>query len=349
MAKQKIKEGISSRAQFRKHVGQKMEKKGIEDPFFHSGVREFNSRSTGILSIDLALGTRGFLKGRIAEIYGKESSGKTLLSLLAAAAAWRRYGEPSLFIDAEHTFDPTWFKTLGGDPDEGLDVFSDFIGAEDAWDVAVEGVATGLYAYIIVDSLAAMAPEGELELGTGESISLGAQAKLNKRGLRNCNARLHQTKTNILIINHIIEKPGIAFGNPEDTPGGRAVKHLASQRLEILQPRSKDIKEKSGEKIGHLVRGKVVKNKLAPPFREFEFDINYTEGADNVPALLEAATEVGIYENKKLYLDGGEDPTHEFEKVSDVKKALNEDMELLDAVWDKVLDLKTGTRKAAGE
>jgi len=335
-----------SRDAVRKTIQKRLEKKeGVKDPFLHyGGIPTFASLSTGILDVDIALGTRGFMRGRVVEIFGWESTGKTLLAMHAVIEAQKRYGLPSFWVDAEHTFDPAWFVKNGGDM-ELLDVLSDFYGCEVAWNSLADAVGSGAYAYGVVDSLAAMIPIEELNKDVGDSQALGGDAKLNKRAIRKCLPRCIKRGTNLLVVNHIIEKPGVSFGSPETTPGGKALKFYSSQRVELLRPLATDTRfDENKEPLGHRARGRVKKNKLAPPGKKFEFDFTFVDGVNNIPPLLEKAAKIGLYESKRFYFEGGDKASHSFKTVAEVREVLSTDGEFRREVWDKVLDEITGTK-----
>jgi recombination protein RecA len=244
---------------------------------------------TGALTIDLALGIGGIPRGRVTEIYGPESSGKTTLALHVIAEA-QRQGGYAAFIDAEHALDAAYAKKLGVNIDELLISQPDT--GEQALEIAEHLVRSGAIDVIVIDSVAALVPKAELEGEMGDSLP-GLQARLMSQALRKLTAAIARSGTAVVFINQIREKIGVMFGNPETTPGGRALKFYASVRLDI---RRMDALKQGAESVGVHTKVKVVKNKLAPPFREAEFDVMYGEGISREANVLDLAVEQGIVE-----------------------------------------------------
>ena len=248
-----------------------------------------NVISTGCLSLDVALGVGGVPKGRIIEIYGPESSGKTTLALHIVAEA-QKSGNYAAFIDAEHAIDPEYSKKLGVDTEELL--ISQPDNGEQALEICETLVRSGALDVIVVDSVAALVPRAELEGDMGDS-HMGLQARLMSQALRKLTGTVSRSNTTVIFVNQIREKIGVMFGNPETTPGGRALKFYSSIRMEIR--RITTLKD-GGESVGNRVRVKVVKNKVAPPFKQTEFDLMYGQGISFEGDILDLAVSGNIIE-----------------------------------------------------
>ncbi|MBV5266412.1 recombinase RecA [Pinisolibacter aquiterrae] len=252
-------------------------------------VVEIETVSTGCLGLDIALGIGGLPRGRVVEIYGPESSGKTTMALHCIAEAQKK-GGVCAFVDAEHALDPIYARKLGVDLEDLLISQPDT--GEQALEITDTLVRSGALDVLVVDSVAALTPKAELEGEMGDSLP-GLQARLMSQALRKLTASISKSKTMVIFINQIRQKIGVMFGNPETTTGGNALKFYASVRLDIR--RIGAIKDRD-EVVGNQTRIKVVKNKMAPPFKEVEFDIMYGEGVSKVGELIDLGVKAGVVE-----------------------------------------------------
>lgn len=255
---------------------------------------------TGALSLDIALGVGGIPKGRIIEIYGPESSGKTTLAIHILTEAQKK-GEAVAFIDAEHAFDPTYATNIGLDIDNLYISQPDF--GEQALEILETLVRSAAFGVIVVDSVAALTPRAEIEGEMGDS-HMGLQARLMSQALRKLTAIAGKTSTTIIFLNQLRMKIGIMFGNPETTTGGNALKFYASIRMDIRQ---KDKIVKDGQVIGHSRKVKIVKNKVAPPFKEATFNMIYPMGIDRESSILDAASDLGVVDKSGAWFKYGEE------------------------------------------
>ncbi|WP_243557049.1 recombinase RecA [Priestia megaterium] len=289
--------------------------------------------SSGSLALDIALGINGYPKGRIMEVYGPESSGKTTVSLHAIAEVQKNGGRAA-FIDAEHALDPVYARKLGVDIDELL--LSQPDTGEQALEIAEALVRSGAVDIIVVDSVAALVPQKEIEGEMGDS-HVGLQARLMSQALRKLSGAINKSKTIAIFINQIREKVGVMFGNPETTPGGRALKFYSSVRLEVR--RAEQLKL-GNDIVGNKTRIKVVKNKMAPPFRIAEVDIMYGEGISREGEILDIGSEVDIVQKSGSWFSyNGERLGQGRENA---KIFLKENPEIREEIRKNIIDLKYG-------
>ena len=290
---------------------------------------EIEAIPTGALSLDIALGIGGVPRGRIIEVYGPESSGKTTLALHIIAEAQKMGGEAA-FIDAEHALDPVYARKLGVDIDNLIVSQPDT--GEQALEITESLIRSGALDVVVVDSVAALVPKAEIDGDMGDS-HMGLQARLMSQALRKLAGAINKSKTVLIFINQLREKIGVMFGNPETTTGGRALKFYASVRMDIRK--IENIKQ-DGEIKGNRVRVKVVKNKVAPPFREAEFDVVYGQGISKEGNILDMAVNLDIVEKAGSWF------SYNGERIGqgreNVKKYLKENPEMLDEIEKKVRD-----------
>ncbi len=295
--------------------------------------------STGSMSLDLATGIGGVPRGRIVEIYGPESSGKTTLTLHIIAEAQKNGGKAA-FIDAEHALDPEYAKNLGVDIDELLVSQPDY--GEQALEITEMLVRSGAIDVVVVDSVAALVPKHEIDGAMGDA-TVGMQARLMSQALRKLAGVINKTNTTIIFINQLREKIGVMFGNPETTTGGRALKFFSSMRIDVRKVES----IKSGDQIlGNRTRAKIVKNKVAPPFKQAEFDIMYGKGISKSGDVLDCAVEAKILEKAGSWYSF--DGSRIGQGRENVKNYLEENPAVLDRIEGLLLDtLKKDKEEAA--
>jgi recombination protein RecA len=292
-----------------------------------SGVEPIPSIGTGSLTLDIALGIGGVPRGRVMELFGPESSGKTTLALHIISEA-QKAGGAVAFIDAEHALDVYYAERLGVNIDDLLVSQPDT--GEQALDIAETLVRSGAIDIIAVDSVAALVPKAEIEGDMGDS-HVGLQARLMSQALRKLTATVSKTKCSLLFINQIREKIGVMFGNPETTPGGRALKFYSSVRMDIR--RIGAVKDGT-DVIGNRTRVKVVKNKVAPPFKQAEFDIIYNEGISKEGEIIDMASDLGILEKSGTWYSFGKERLGQGRE--NVRAFLKENSDICDAIGDRV-------------
>jgi len=295
-------------------------------------VEEVPSISSGSIGLDIAMGVGGYPKGRIIEIFGPESSGKTTLAIHAIAEA-QKAGGIAAIVDAEHAFDPTYASKLGVDINELL--ISQPDNGEQALEIADNLIRSGAVDIIVIDSVAALTPKAEIEGEMGDS-KMGLQARLMSQALRKLTANINKTKTCVIFINQLRDKIGVMFGNPETTTGGNALKFYASVRLDIR--RIGQIKD-GEESQGNHTRVKVVKNKVAPPFKKAEFDIMYGEGISKTGEIIDLGVEYNIIKKSGSWFSYGE--TKLGQGRESVKSLIKDNPELAQELEAKILEVVT--------
>jgi recombination protein RecA len=291
-------------------------------------LEEVEAISSGSLSLDAALGVGGYPRGRVTEIYGPESSGKTTLTLHAIAEC-QKSGGIAAFIDAEHAFDRYYAQSLGVDIDELIVSQPDH--GEQALEIADNLIRSGAVDIVVIDSVAALTPKSEIEGEMGDS-KMGLHARLMSQALRKLTASISKTQSTVIFINQLREKIGVMFGNPETTTGGNALKFYASVRLDIR--RSTQIKDSQGGINGNRTRVKVVKNKVAPPFKTVEFDILYGKGISKNGELLDLGVEEEIIQKSGSWFSYGD--TKLGQGRDSVIKLLEDNIELAEEIEDKI-------------
>ena len=294
-------------------------------------TEEIDAISSGSLGLDLALGVGGYPRGRVIEIYGPESSGKTTLTLHAIAEA-QKVGGIAAFIDAEHAFDKFYAENLGVDIDNLIISQPDH--GEQALEITENLIRSGAIDIIVIDSVAALTPKSEIEGEMGDS-KMGLHARLMSQALRKLTGTISKTNCTVMFINQLREKIGVMFGNPETTTGGNALKFYASVRLDIR--RSTQIKDNSGNVLGNKTRVKVVKNKVAPPFKVSEFDIMYGKGISKLGEIIDLGVEHDIIDKSGSWFSYGE--TKLGQGRDSVKTILTDNPELSDEIEAKIIEI----------
>ena len=294
-------------------------------------VEKVESISSGSIGLDIALGVNGYPKGRVIEIYGPESSGKTTLTLHAIAEC-QKAGGIAAFIDAEHAFDRFYAEKLG--VDLGELVISQPDNGEQALEIADNLIRSGAVDALVIDSVAALTPKSEIEGEMGDS-KMGLHARLMSQALRKLTASISKTNCTVFFINQLREKIGVMFGNPETTTGGNALKFYASVRIDIR--RSTQLKNTEGGVLGNKTRVKIVKNKVAPPFKTAEFDIMYGEGISKIGEILDIGVERDIIEKSGSWFSYGGSKLGQGR--DSVKSILKDNPELMEELEQKILEV----------
>ena len=295
-----------------------------------SAIEEVESISSGSLGLDIALGVGGYPTGRVIEIYGPESSGKTTLTLHAIAECQKK-GGIAAFIDAEHAFDRFYAEKLGVDVQELI--ISQPDNGEQALEIADNLIRSGAVDIVVIDSVAALTPKSEIEGEMGDS-KMGLHARLMSQALRKLTGSISRTNCTVFFINQLREKIGVMFGNPETTTGGNALKFYASVRLDIR--RSTQIKDADAKVLGNKTRVKVVKNKVAPPFRTTEFDIMYGEGISKIGEIIDIGVNYEIIKKSGSWFSYGETKLGQGRDA--VKTILTENPDLMDELEVKIME-----------
>ncbi|WNH13930.1 recombinase RecA [Thalassobellus suaedae] len=302
--------------------------KGTVMKMSDAAVVDVESIPSGSLGLDIALGVGGYPRGRVIEIYGPESSGKTTLTLHAIAEA-QKAGGIAAFIDAEHAFDRFYAGNLGVDIDNLI--ISQPDNGEQALEITDNLIRSGAIDIVVIDSVAALTPKSEIEGEMGDS-KMGLHARLMSQALRKLTGSISKTNCTVIFINQLREKIGVMFGNPETTTGGNALKFYASVRLDIR--RSTQIKDSNGNVLGNKTRVKVVKNKVAPPFKMAEFDIMYGEGVSKVGEILDVAVELEIVKKSGSWFSYEETKLGQGRDA--VKAIIKDNPELFDELEEKI-------------
>ena len=315
--------------------------KGTVMKLSDDSVVDIPAISTGSLGLDIALGIGGIPRGRVVEIYGPESSGKTTLAMHCMAEAQKQGGMVAI-IDAEHAFDRSYAEKLGIDTENLL--ISQPDNGEQGLEIAEHLIRSGAIDVIVIDSVAALVPRGEIEGDMGDS-KMGLQARLMSQALRKLTGAINKTKCSCIFINQLREKIGVMFGNPETTTGGNALKFYASVRLDIR--RIGQIKEGADNVTGNRTRVKVVKNKVAPPFKVVEFDIMYGEGISKVGEILDLGVEMEIVKKSGSWFSYGDEKLGQGRDA--VKKILLDNPELMNEIEKKIRNKVNGIEEEVVE